>query len=697
MQIPTILSGPIIRRVEPTNVYIWIVTSEKFTIDASLYKIIEQDADLPFDYEPISTSTEAITIHAGENIYVNLLKIIPKVNLFPTDTLIGYNIFLSSKERHFDLNSFDLLSPENPQSIVYGKLAYPTFFIQKNNPSNMLYGSCQKPQGEGKSTLVNADLTIQADYLELRNRPSSLFLMGDQIYADDVSDPLFHILLNWNNRLMGANQFNLSKIDDRLTTNPFKSAIDKIHGRQFIMEHFCKFTSENAANHLMRFGEYSVMYLLTLGPQLWEGKIDKSIFPSFEQLMTENQFYFMYPDEAPYHRQRAEEYENHAFRYENEIKKLIPFLHSLANVRRVLANTPTYMIFDDHDITDDWNISSEWVDGVMCQPLGKQVIANGLAAYWFFQGWGNAPDNFNHHFFARINSLQNQKRTEQLLQSHSWHFVAPTTPKTLFLDTRTMREYDEIPEPIRFGNIIEEALDAPQLIGRKGWELTAEVLEKSSWENGDSLIIISPTPLYGIGIIESFLQHYVYPLRILGFPMDYSFDFEAWKYNGKGFNRFLQQLAKWNPTQCYILSGDVHYAGAIQSEIKFNNKFRITINQFTSSPIHNMSFSGIWGLIMKGTIWFNALKRKKRVIRRSCDQQDNLVRHSNKLKTKQHKWQEEIAYLTSSDGSIIETKNNIGLLSVDSLSATNKLIQSTDQGTKVISYSPITIKNIQSK
>jgi hypothetical protein len=39
------------------------------------------------------------------------------------------------------------------------------------------------------------------------------------------------------------------------------------------------------------------------------------------------------------------------------------------------------MICDDHEITDDWNITKEWVENVRASSCGMQVIANGLAAY----------------------------------------------------------------------------------------------------------------------------------------------------------------------------------------------------------------------------------------------------------------------------------------------------------------------------
>jgi hypothetical protein len=52
------------------------------------------------------------------------------------------------------------------------------------------------------------------------------------------------------------------------------------------------------------------------------------------------------------------------------------------------------MIFDDHEITDDWYITWDWCEVVLKKPLGRRVIQNGLLAYAVFQAWGNTPDQF---------------------------------------------------------------------------------------------------------------------------------------------------------------------------------------------------------------------------------------------------------------------------------------------------------------
>ena len=78
-------------------------------------------------------------------------------------------------------------------------------------------------------------------------------------------------------------------------------------------------------------------------------------------------------------------------RLEGHRKLLRDFERGLARVRRVLANIPTYMVFDDHDVTDDWNLNPLWLDRVLTTPLGVTVVRNALITYALFQDWGNDP------------------------------------------------------------------------------------------------------------------------------------------------------------------------------------------------------------------------------------------------------------------------------------------------------------------
>jgi phosphodiesterase/alkaline phosphatase D-like protein len=65
-------------------------------------------------------------------------------------------------------------------------------------------------------------------------------------------------------------------------------------------------------------------------------------------------------------------------------------------LRWLLSTVPTAMIFDDHDISDDWNTSAAWVVHMRRQPWWKERITSGLASYWLYQHLGNlSPDDLD--------------------------------------------------------------------------------------------------------------------------------------------------------------------------------------------------------------------------------------------------------------------------------------------------------------
>jgi phosphodiesterase/alkaline phosphatase D-like protein len=62
-------------------------------------------------------------------------------------------------------------------------------------------------------------------------------------------------------------------------------------------------------------------------------------------------------------------------------------------IRWILSTLPSAMIFDDHDIRDDWNTSAAWRREVNQKPWWRDRIQAGLASYWVYQHLGNlSPD-----------------------------------------------------------------------------------------------------------------------------------------------------------------------------------------------------------------------------------------------------------------------------------------------------------------
>lgn len=688
MKLPLLLSGPILRRVEPSRVIVWLATSQPVQLKGHLYKIEKEDhastdvSSFPptsyngYSYHKFTCQTNMTSAQLGEKLYIYLFEFSSLASPFPLNTFIGYNLFFLHEGRTIDLKALGLLNSKRSTSICYPPFVLPTFIIKKGETSHSLYGSCRKLHGKGKDTLALSDQLVMKTANQLETRPQALFLMGDQIYADDVAGPIFPFLTKLGEQMTGhTRKEDLTVLDARLSLQPFKKAIKKVYGRQFITAEFAKFTSNHASNHLMTFGEYAAMYLMSWSPALWELLMPDSHFPTYHQLKAQDQIYTVFPsDEALFKKNYRKECRHQKKIYKNEQKQLLNFSEGVAAVQRLLANIPTYMIFDDHDLTDDWNLSPEWKETVQHSPLGKHIIANGLTAYWAFQGWGNSPDDFSPAFIHQIeshlltldlSSSNYKKWLEQMWTFSNWMFVAPTEPKTLFLDTRTMRGYDPFPEPVQVGRLSREVPSSAELIGPQGFEKTSRRLLQSGWKIQEELIIVSATPLYGIRLIENFISEYIYPLRSFGLPVESQFDIEAWKDSGKGFSRFLEHLETWDPEPCYILSGDVHYAFAALSAITFPSKRSKTYYQLTSSPLKNRSFEGFLGFLLRQAIKFSAIKNRRVSKSGKEDKQGRLTAMRQLIHDPASvKWREHTHYHYTQNGQIVETKNNIGLLSI---------------------------------
>jgi hypothetical protein len=58
-------------------------------------------------------------------------------------------------------------------------------------------------------------------------------------------------------------------------------------------------------------------------------------------------------------------------------------------IRWLLSTVSSAMIFDDHEVEDDWNISAAWVEEMRQQPCWNDQIVGGYASYWIYQHLGN--------------------------------------------------------------------------------------------------------------------------------------------------------------------------------------------------------------------------------------------------------------------------------------------------------------------
>ncbi|MDP1848926.1 MAG: alkaline phosphatase D family protein [Solirubrobacteraceae bacterium] len=58
-------------------------------------------------------------------------------------------------------------------------------------------------------------------------------------------------------------------------------------------------------------------------------------------------------------------------------------------LRWLLSTVSSAMIFDDHDVHDDWNISEAWVAQMRAKPWWEERVVGAYASYWVYQHLGN--------------------------------------------------------------------------------------------------------------------------------------------------------------------------------------------------------------------------------------------------------------------------------------------------------------------
>ncbi len=601
-----VLAGPILRRTTRNRVCVWLATSEPMQLQLA----VTDSNDNPLGTGGMNAMNPN-GIQLGEHLYVHLLQARAEDSSgYPLDTLLYYRV-----DKVSNGSGSLLFSAAELQQLVYGTHPLPSFFIP-SSLKNLLHGSCRKPHGACSSVdaLSRGHTLMQETWDDLDSRPAVLLLTGDQIYADDVS-------LSLNARLR-EEAINLTGQAEQLPQVGNPTDIP-LHGRKRILDE-CKsgFSSGESENHLLSFGEYAAMYLYTFGNlSAWE--------PVWEW----SELHELGIDQG------EEGHAKEAVTEQNDYLRV--FHNTLPDVRRLLANVPTYMTFDDHDVTDDWNITHSWYDCVRESELGRRVVSNALAACWAFQAWGNDPDNFHKDMVWSIQQqLTDQGNDPAITERYDlhtwkhrgWGFSVPTIPPIIAMDSRTQRQYDDYNLPA-------------QLMDRYGFDwlrvewakvVTDNNLSKETWP-----VFVAATPVLGFAPIEAvqskilrvvkeFIRWianktpYLAWLPWLQGAIDRTLvnvlDIESWTAEKKGYKALFDTLqARMKLPGCLFLSGDVHYSFSANGDFVCDKQ---TFNclQLTSSALHNMPSEHNQKLLEKlgnklprgkHSVWFAWGKRKR--------------------------------------------------------------------------------------
>jgi hypothetical protein len=297
-------------------------------------------------------------------------------------------------------------------------------------------------------------------------------------------------------------------------------------------------------------------------------------------------------------------------RDQSQIPLLKDALAASLCMRKILANTATYMILDDHEITDDFNITPEWTDTVRSKPLGARIVTNALIAYWFFQGWGNDPlsDNYcditkklGNEAFERPSS--GKDNFSDLIGNPRWSYITPTNPPAVFIDSRMNREKTSYMTFVKSSyDAVFKNIEIPHYGGSKT-ECTQMLVSKSSFDvlvhsltelnkEFETVVVCTPSPVFGIEFFDAVFELAATNDRDSFMKREQ----ELWTYNPYGKKNFVDFLIKLTlPKQqsgiglknVSLLAGDVHFSYAKKIEVLKNEALNLTIHQFTASAIKN--------------------------------------------------------------------------------------------------------------
>lgn len=103
------------------------------------------------------------------------------------------------------------------------------------------------------------------------------------------------------------------------------------------------------------------------------------------------------PRQAPGH--ETADFEEYAHLYQEAWQE--------PSVRWLLSTVASTMLWDDHEVHDDWNISQAWVERMRAQPWWHERLVGAYMAYWLYQHLGNLSSHelAADELFARVRAV----------------------------------------------------------------------------------------------------------------------------------------------------------------------------------------------------------------------------------------------------------------------------------------------------
>jgi hypothetical protein len=262
-------------------------------------------------------------------------------------------------------------------------------------------------------------------------------------------------------------------------------------------------------------------------------------------------------------------------------------------IRWLLSTVPSSMIFDDHEVSDDWNISEAWLEETRAKPWWNDQIVGANASYWIYQHLGNlSPEELAaSELFEKVRRAQD---AWPLLREFAYH-AHRTSEGTRWSSCRDFGNVRLIVMDSRGGRVLEEGHRS--MIDAREWSW----IEDKATGNFDHLLFATSLPvLLGPGMHD--LQAWNEAVcagawgeraKGLGEWVRRSQDLDQWASFQDSFaalTGLIQCIAGGKkgdpPSSITILSGDVHHGYLAEASFDGTDA-ESRIYQAVCSPLRN--------------------------------------------------------------------------------------------------------------
>jgi hypothetical protein len=256
-------------------------------------------------------------------------------------------------------------------------------------------------------------------------------------------------------------------------------------------------------------------------------------------------------------------------------------------VRWLLSTVPVAMIFDDHDVIDDWNISQRWLDDIRATDWWRPRIIGALSSYWIYQHLGNlSPQALaDDKLYQGVRDLEDAGEVLDAFAHEADH--DPESVRWSF--SRRLRDTHLLVVDSRAARVLTEG--DRDMLDEVEWRWLAERMAEPCRHLliGTSLPVLMPHSLHDVERWNQRLAGGAWGRRVAAWAerVRQEFDLEHWSAFPRGFARMINLISSVArsdspPHSITLLSGDVHHGYVVRLNL---DGVASAVHQVVASPM----------------------------------------------------------------------------------------------------------------